>query len=197
MNTEIKPDKVYKLSRTLWKAALAGIVAIGGGTAVTFLGAVQLPETYGEFTAAWPAFVLALIVAAAKGVENYRKNGSADGKPLWEWGALIGKVLPFGVVLFAVGLTSCVTTRFSDTLTKTDGSSSTVTYLGLSTAWPFAKLDSGVHDMSCQFGQAKITIGQKATGMDNTAMAAGVETLIKFIGEQAVKAAATTGVVVP
>lgn len=72
------------------------------------------------------------------------------------------------LILGSFLLNGCVTTKFTDTITHPDKTVSVVTYSGMSTAWPFAKLDSGVHSMACQFGTAKINVGQEAKGFDNT-----------------------------
>lgn len=77
-----RPPK-YRAAVTLWKAAWTFVYAMTGiGAGVL---AVQLPESEEEFRANWLVFVLPIVAALWRALENYRKNYRDDGTPLWEW----------------------------------------------------------------------------------------------------------------
>jgi len=78
-----RADERYRLATTLWKSILTFLVATFGvgGTVL----AVSLPESYAQFRELWPTLILPLVLGLIKALDNYRKNRSADGSPLWVW----------------------------------------------------------------------------------------------------------------
>jgi hypothetical protein len=92
-------------------------------------------------------------------------------------------------ILIAGCLGGCATTRLTNSLTRPDGSVSTIEYTTISTAWPGGKLDSSTSNLKTQFGAGTIAVGQTATGWDNTGQAALLEAVISASIKAAVKAA--------
>ena len=78
-----RTDEQYRAATTVWKAVwtFIGTSLCAGGA----VAAIQLPETWEEFRAAWPALIVPLGLAIWRAVENYRKNRRNDGLPAWQW----------------------------------------------------------------------------------------------------------------
>ena len=76
-------DTRYRAGVTVWKAVWTFIATSAGvGVAVV---QVQMPETWKEFRAAWPALVVPLGLALWRAMENWRKNSRDDGLAVWQW----------------------------------------------------------------------------------------------------------------
>jgi hypothetical protein len=144
----------------------------------------------------WWVYLVTQLPALASGtwvtVEDVRKH-TGNPAPLFTWGQVGGwilrKVLPAGTsAVLMIAAMGCVTTRFENVWTDREGVPHEIRYSCTSSAWPFAKLDSGVHDMGMSVGGSTIKIGQTAQGMDNTGMAAMID-LVKMLAERATAAA--------
>jgi hypothetical protein len=169
----------YNKFVTIWKGAATFTKTTAA--LITGLGAViagfQLPVDWETFKKVWPTIAIPLILAICKMVENVRKNANGDGTPIWKWPWNLASIL----VILSLGLTSCVSTRFIDSLTKPDGSISKTEYSAMSSAWPMGKIDTASHKMACKFGNATIGVGQDAAGIDNTAQVEMVKAMSSIV----------------
>ena len=85
------------------------------------------------------------------------------------------------LVLLCVLLAGCVTTRFSNSYTREDGTVSTTKWLAISSAWPGGKLDTSNQTMETTFGGGHMATGQAAMGMDNTGMNAAFQAILELV----------------
>lgn len=76
-------NRHYRASVTLWKALWAFIAVFAGAGAG--IAAVELPETWEQFRATWPAIAVPLAIAVWRALENWRKNSHPDLGPRWHW----------------------------------------------------------------------------------------------------------------
>lgn len=74
----------YSVGLTVWKGVKALLVVIMGAGAAE-LADIKLPADWDTFRATWIAIILASLPVVWRVIENWRKNGGTNGKPLWRW----------------------------------------------------------------------------------------------------------------
>lgn len=92
----------YSAAMTVWKAFWTWAASIGVLGASEFISAGP-PASYDELIAQWPVFVIALVPALWRALENWRKNAGRGGQPLWYW-----EDIPRRVFAGRLGLWLCI-----------------------------------------------------------------------------------------
>jgi len=156
---------------------------------------IVTPELQGSVTVA----VAGILIGLSKFVRNLIKTKSSSETTM----ATVSKALTI-LLCAGIALGGCVTSRFSETVTSPlengQVETSDTSYLGLSTAWPFSKIDTTNHKFDYRFGgpkstQDEITVGQEAQGIDNSGMNALlplIEVLVKALASGGAGAAVPT-----
>lgn len=124
--------KTYSMSYTVWKGVWTWLQTLGVVGAADVL-AVEWPETWTRERALM--YLLTVLPAVWRALENWRKNSGPGGLPRWEWGEVWGWALDW--VLTKLGLTlalmlmlGCVTAQTDAAITQVyqDGTTETVTF---------------------------------------------------------------------
>ena len=174
----------YNVFVTLWKALTTFLVS--GAGVVIGVEAMQLPEDQDTFRQTWPVYVVPVALALIRALENWRKHGPNGVRWRWPWDAITPLFLAMIVGASCGPILGCasVGTTTSENITNPDGSTYAFEYAGKSTAAPFGKVDSTVHRMAYQTEDgANLTVGQDATGLDNTAQIAAISAMGEIIGQ--------------
>ena len=172
---------VWKGIRTFLKGAAAVSVAVE-----SMILALGLPQDWATFRMGWVGYVLAIVLGLVRSIENTRKTANLpDPAPLWEWRDVPNwfwnlRRLITGACI-AVVMCGCVSSRFHNEYTTSDGRVSVTDYRGNSMAWPLGKLDTTAHKLETTYGQAHVVVGQDAAGIDNTGQAAIIEAIIRAV----------------
>jgi hypothetical protein len=148
--------------------------------------AVEWPEDAGAER--WMVYVLTVIPAAWRALENWRKNFGPNGTALFEWGdawawamsklSMVLLLSVLGAGCSTLGFGGSVTTAFSESYVDEDGTPTHIEYNAKSTAGAFGKLDDGQHTFRIGIapdGSYEVVAGQAAAGIDNTGNAAALK----------------------
>ena len=172
-----------------WVTILKGVVdflkvLLSGSAAIVFIDVLsdtadRLPATWEGFLESWPLLLIALLVGILRAFNNYRKNRYLlRSAKTSKW---VRRIFP--VILVGILLSGCISTKTREIVIESDGSSYTFEYVANSSAWPFGKVDSAVHEMSYfAEGGSSLVVGQNARGVDNTAQVEAIRVIGEILG---------------
>lgn len=94
---------------------------------------------------------------------------------------------PTLLLLILLLLSGCMTIKGGNEFTRPDGTMSKTNYLAVSSAWPMGELKQPNQDFLAQYGDGKLTMGQKSEGMDNTKQTEFLGSLVSALIQAYVK----------
>ena len=185
----------YSVFVTLWKMLTTYLITTCG--IVVGVELTDLPADVNTFGQTWALYVLPVAFSALRGLENYRKNGPGGAvRWVWPWAKAWAWLTTPILICVLIGCAS-VGTKTSEAITNPDGTSYAFSYQGKSTAAPFGKVDATVHRMAYQTEDgANLTVGQDATGLDNTGQVAAISAMGEILG-QTIAALLKGGIIAP
>jgi len=148
--------KTASASISTWKGVKTFLLVIGSISAA-FIAIDGANLDLGNLT--WAGGISLVVAALRAGVNYWKHSPGGDTKA----------ILPFVLVLLLPGLLSCTTVRSEYSNIDSEGGSTTFT--AKSSAAPFGKIDTSLHEFSDEYGLegGTVTVGQAVEGMSNEA----------------------------
>lgn len=173
----------YSVTITLWKVFFTYLQTLGVLGAADVL-AQGTPATMDEFLAKWPTLLVAVLPAAWRALENWRKNYDPKG-PLWTWPWAKALGMPALFLAVSIALSGCATYK-TKLVDGTDGSS-----MQLKLGALFGKVNPGDAQGAYKWdatGGGEWKVGANSEGADATGAIEIVKAIVPLI-----QAAATGG----